>query len=348
MDIASHRLGVPAILPAMNARVPLPGSFRPVMGFGGAHAQTILGKVLRSRNALPLERERWTTPDGDFLDLDFAPDPDPRAPLLLVLHGLEGNARRGYCMESYRAAAEVGMAAVGLNFRACSGEPNLRARAYHSGETGDLAFVLRSIRERFPSRPLVILGFSLGGNVLLKYLGESGAHEPTGVCGAAVVSVPYDLEAGAARLETTTMGRLVYTRYFLRSLVDKVEQKSHLVDDHGMLAGVRGARTIRAFDDALTAPLHGFVDAGDYYRRSSSTHFLEEIRVPTLLLHSMDDPFLPPSAVPVRAMESNPALHPVLTDRGGHVGFIAGRLGRPRFWAEESAAAFLAGVARAP
>lgn len=325
----------------------LPRSFRPLPGFAGAHAQTLLGKVLRRTDGLTLRRERWTTPDGDFLDLDFGPDPDPVTPLVLVLHGLEGNARRGYCVETYRALDAAGLAAVGLNFRACSGEPNLRARAYHSGETGDLGFVLEGLRSRFPDRPLLLVGFSLGGNVVLKYLGETGSDEPTGVAGAVAVSVPYDLDAGARRLETSVLGRSLYTRYFLRSLRRKVELKAHLLDDETPLERVRAARSIRDFDEALTAPLHGFVGATDYYRRSSSASFLGGIRVPTLLLHAMDDPFLPPEAVPTRAMTDNPVLHPVLTDRGGHVGFVAGSLSRPRFWAEESAARFLAGVARA-
>lgn len=336
----------------MSSPVPppssLPRSFRPLPGFGGAHAQTLLGKLLRRTDGLALRRERWTTPDGDFLDLDFGPDPDPGVPLVLVLHGLEGNARRGYCVETYRAVDHAGLSAVGLNFRACSGEPNLRARAYHSGETGDLAFVLGGLRERFPDRTLLLVGFSLGGNVVLKYLGETGADEPTGVAGAVAVSVPYDLDAGARRLENTVMGRSLYTRYFLRSLRAKVEQKAHLLDDHTPLDRIRAARSIRDFDEVLTAPLHGFGGAADYYRRSSSASFLGGIQVPTLLIHSMDDPFLPPDAVPTQAMTANPALHPVLTDRGGHVGFVSGSLARPRFWAEESAARFLAGVARAP
>lgn len=325
---------------------PLPRSFRPLRGFAGAHTQTLLGKLLRNGRTLPLRRERWTTPDDDFLDLDFTVDPDPESPLALVLHGLEGHARRGYCMESYRAARALGMAAVGLNFRACSGEPNLRARSYHSGETHDLAFVVTELRQRFPDRPLVALGFSLGGNVLLKYLGERGHDPSVGVTAAAAISVPYDLSAGADRLQTTPMGRMVYTRYFLRSLTAKVEEKAHLVGDDAILSRVRSARTLRAFDDALTAPLHGFADAADYYDRSSSARYLERIRVPTLLLHAMDDPFLPRSAVPLAAMKSNAALYPVLTEQGGHVGFVTGRLGHPRFWAEESAARFLAGVAR--
>lgn len=326
----------------------LPRSFRPLSPGSGAHTQTLLGKVLRRSPPFALRRERWTTPDGDFLDLDFTPDPDAERGLVVVLHGLEGNALRGYCAETYRAAAEHGLAAVGLNFRACSGEPNLRARAYHSGETGDLAFVLEQLRQRFPRRPLHLVGFSLGGNVMLKYLGEVGADEPHGVVGAAAVSVPYDLAAGADRLESTLLGRHLYSRYFLRSLVAKIRLKSHLLDDDFDLERIATAPSLREFDDALTAPLHGFADAAEYYRLSSSNGYLADIRIPTLLLHSMDDPFLPAAAIPTRAMAANPWLHPVLTAQGGHVGFVGGSLTRPRFWAEASALRFLAGVGEAP
>ena len=309
--------------------------------------QTLLGKALRGGADIALRRERWTTPDGDFIDLDFAPDPDERGPVAVVLHGLEGNSRRGYCLEAYRALGEQGIAAVGMNFRACSGEPNLRARAYHSGETGDLSFVLAGLRERFGDRVLLAVGYSLGGNVLLKYLGEHGDEEPAGLAGAVAVSVPYDLDAGARRLETTFFGRQLYSRYFLRSLIAKTRLKTHLLDDVVELERVWDAESIRAVDEALTAPLHGFADATDYYRRSSSSGFLPRIRVATLLLHSLDDPFLAPEAVPQRAMAENPWLFPVMTERGGHVGFVSGSLTRPRFWAEQSAARFLAGVTRA-
>ena len=331
-------------MPASISPSALPRRFRPISPGSGPHTQTLLGKVLRRAAGYPLRRERWTTPDRDFLDLDFGPDPNPSSPLVLVLHGLEGNAHRGYCVETYRAAESHGMASVGLNFRACSGEPNLRARAYHSGETGDLAFVLSGLRERFPTRPLVLVGFSLGGNVVLKYLGERGELEPAGVAGAVAISVPYDLAAGARQLETSFLGRHLYTRYFVRSLAEKVRLKAHLLEEAFDLAGIADAASIRAFDEALTAPLHGFSSAEHYYRESSSAAFLAGVRVPTLLLHSMDDPFLPADAVPTSEMSSNPWLHPVLTPQGGHVGFVSGSLGRPRFWGEESAARFLAGV----
>ncbi|MBT8403369.1 MAG: alpha/beta fold hydrolase, partial [Gemmatimonadetes bacterium] len=315
--------------------------------WSGPHAQTLLGKALRRRSLDGLRRERWTTPDGDFLDLDFTADPDPARPLAVVLHGLEGNSRRGYCLEAYAALAREDIAAVGVNFRACSGEPNLRARAYHSGETGDLAFVLEGLRDRFPNRVLLALGYSLGGNVLLKYLGEHGEAEPAEVSGAVAVSVPYDLDAGVRRLENTFLGRQLYSRYFLRSLVDKTRLKTHLLDESVHLDAVWNAESIRAFDEALTAPLHGFASAEDYYQRSSSAGFLPHVRVSTLLLHSLDDPFFAAEAVPRPAMADNPWLYPVVTERGGHVGFVGGSLSRPRFWAEESAARFLAGVVRA-
>lgn len=318
----------------------LPEAFRPVPGLVNPHLQTLVGRALRSAEGVPLRRERWRTEDDDFVDVDFTPDPDPGRPLVLVLHGLEGNARRSYCVEAYRALGRHGLPAVGLNFRACSGEPNLRARTYHSGDTEDVAGVIEELHRRFPGRRLGVLGFSLGGNVALKYLGERGSG--SGVSAAAVISVPYDLSAGATHLEKTLLGRHLYTPYFLRSLKRKVRDKEHLVGDLVGLEELWQVPTIRLFDELLTAPLHGFVDAEDYYRRSSSAGYLGEVRVPTLLLHSEDDPFLPPSAIPRGAMRSNPWLHPVLTPRGGHVGFVAGSLRAPRFWAEGSAARFLA------
>jgi hypothetical protein len=318
----------------------LPDAFRPAAGLENPHLQTLVGRWLRSRTGPDLRRERWNTADGDFVDLDFTPDPDPSAPLVVVLHGLEGNARRNYCLEAYRALHRHGIPAVGFNFRACSGEPNLRARTYHSGETDDLAHVLLHLRKRFPGRPLGLLGFSLGGNVALKYLGERGGESLAGA--GVAISVPYDLSAGADHLEATLLGRHLYTRYFLRSLKQKVRDKEHLMEGQVALESLWNVPTIRRFDDLLTAPLHGFVDAEDYYRQSSSSGYLAGIRAPTLLLHSIDDPFLPAAAVPREAMRDNPWIHPVLTPRGGHVGFVTGSLAAPRFWAEASAARFLA------
>jgi predicted alpha/beta-fold hydrolase len=318
-----------------------PRPFRPPLWALSAHTQTLSGKFLRPRPALPLRRERWDTPDGDQLLLDFADQGLERAPLVLVLHGLEGNALRPYALLSYAALRAHGIAAVGLNFRGCGGELNRLPRFYHSGETGDARWVLERMRHHWPGRPLGALGFSLGGNVLLKLLGELGAAGPGLVRGAAVVSVPFDLSAGADALERGPVVR-AYARHFVRSLLEKVEAKGAAVAPLVSLIPARRSRTLRAFDDFVTAPLHGFRDAAHYYAESSSARFLASVRVPTLVLHSRDDPFLPREALPERALAANPALRPVILERGGHVGFVEGPPWAPRFWAEEEAARFLA------
>jgi predicted alpha/beta-fold hydrolase len=281
-------------------------------------------------------------PDGDFVDLDHADEDSARVddrPLVVVLHGLEGSSRSGYAMECYRALLARGVAAVGLNFRSCSGEPNRLARFYHSGDTADLRFVLGLLRRRRPERPLGAIGVSIGGNVLLKYLGEEEAESCVTV--AAAVSVPFDLSAGADHL-TRPLATL-YAARLLRSLRAKVVAKRPLLPPTVDLPAAIAARTFRAFDDAVTAPLHGFAGVDDYYGRCSSDRFLHRIRVPTLLVHSRDDPFLPEQRIPWNAAAENPYLTGVWTERGGHVGFVSGRRPwRPRFWAEQRAAAFVA------
>lgn len=291
---------------------------------------------------VPLTRLRLDTPDGDFLDLDVGPEPSPGCPLAIVLHGLGGSARRPYALHAYQALARHGIRPVGLNFRGCSGEPNRLARSYHSGETGDLAFALGHLRSRFPGRRVGALGFSLGGNVLLKYLGETGVEGADAVRAAVAVSVPFDLAASALALERGIMG-WVYSRYFLRTLVSGALRKRTLLERHVPLDRLRGVRTIRQFDELLTAPLHGFRDADHYYGLSSSGSFLGTIRVPTLLLHSRDDPFLPASSIPRRKIEANPRLRAAFTECGGHLGFVEGALPwRLSFWAEREAVRFLA------
>lgn len=333
--------------------------FRPARWAPGPHAQTVAGKMLRPSPPVPLERERVTTPDGDFLDLDIGPEPGSAgslttespagaagepgmggAPLVLVLHGLEGSSRRSYMMNAYRHLLDRGLRPVAMNFRGCGGEPNLLPRFYHSGETGDLAWVLELLSERFPGRAFGALGFSLGGNVLLKYLGEAGSEARLEA--AVAVSVPFDLDAGCHTLERGVMARL-YTGYFMRQLREKARRKRTLLEEHLDVAAVLDTRTLRAFDDAATAPLHGFRDATHYYAESSSAGFIPDIRVATLVVHALDDPFLPRESVPVEAMEANPWITPAVTARGGHVGFVEGPgPWGAAFWAEAEAARFLA------
>jgi predicted alpha/beta-fold hydrolase len=317
--------------------------FRPPLWARNRHVQTLAGKFLRPTPAVPLRRERWDTPDGDTLLLDFADEGLPeRAPMVLALHGLEGSARRPYALLSYAALRRRGVAAVGMNFRSCGGEANRLARSYHSGETGDPRWVLERLRERWPARAFGALGFSLGGNVLLKLLGDAGEAALDWLRAAAVVSVPFDLAAGSDELERGPMLR-AYSRHFLRTLVGKVLAKGELLADRVQLDAVRRVRTMRGFDHVATAPIHGFAGAAEYYAACSSAPVLGRIRVPTLVLHSVDDPFLPRAAVPAAALAANPAIVDVRLERGGHVGFLEGPPWAPRFWAEEEVGRFLAG-----
>lgn len=319
-----------------------PRPFRPAAWLPGPHLQTLGGRFLRDDDPPLLDRVRVRTSDGDFVDLDLGRLPGvPEAPVVVILHGLEGSSRRPYVVHAYRLLLERGIRPVGMNFRGCSGEPNRTARFYHSGETGDLRRVLEWLGQRFPDSRLGALGFSLGGNVLLKHLGERGGENAGGLAAAVAVSVPFDLESGSSRLEEGLMGRL-YTYYFLRMLRKKIRWKERLLSGRIDVRAALAAPTLRAFDDAATAPLHGFRSSADYYRSSSSGPYLGRIRIPTLLLQSRDDPFLPEWALPLDVIGKNPHLVGGITDRGGHVGFVEGTPRAPRFWAEEEAARFLA------
>jgi len=315
-------------------------SFTPAWWLPGPHAQTLGARMLRPQRGLAFRRERWTTPDGDFLDLDFVEGEDLRDDVwVLLLHGLEGSARSGYAYQTFRHLLDRGIAGVGLNFRSCSGELNRGLRLYHSGETSDLGWVIDRLREKGPGRRLAAVGVSLGGNVLLKYLGERGSD--AGLVAAAAWSVPFNLAAGARFMERGFSRQ--YVGRLLRSLKSKVRTRKNEIGHHVDLERTMRARTFWEFDDAATAPLHGFEGADDYYRQSSSAAFIPEITVPTLILHSRDDPFLPADAIPESVMQANPAVTPVISNHGGHVGFVAGSVPfLPHFWAEDVISRWLA------
>ena len=315
--------------------------YRPSWWLPGGHLQTLGGKYLRRPGHFPLKRVRIDTPDQDFLDLDFGPDPKPDAPLVLLLHGLEGFTHRPYMIQAAYALTAQGMATVGLNFRSCSGEPNLQPRMYHSGGTEDVVHVLKYLKGRWPRRPLGAVGFSLGGNVLLKLMGEREDGGTGLLQGAVGISVPYDLAAGAVYMQQGIMGWF-YTWYFVRSLIEKVRAKEGLLKHVLDLKKVYASKNLIEFDDHATGPLHGFKDAADYYRKCSSNQFLRNIQVPTLLFHAQNDPFLPPRAIPHEAVAENPALFPAFSRRGGHVGFLGGSMpGLPTFWTEDEGTRFL-------
>lgn len=315
-------------------------TFQPAWWLPGPHGQTLWAALVRRRARPPLERERVELPDGDFVDLDWAApraDLRPDPPIVLVLHGLEGSSDSRYARGMLAALARAGWRAAMLHFRGCSGSPNRLARSYHSGDTGDLAFVIGALAARFPCARLGAVGFSLGGNVLLKWLGETADANPLRV--AAAVSVPFALGRCADRLEQGFSR--AYQWWLMRSMRSSVLAKAPLLADRLDLDRARRSRSFREFDDRVTAPLHGFASADDYYARSSSRGYLRAIAVPTLIVHARDDPFMYPEVVP-EAAEVSPAVRLAITGRGGHVGFVEGAWpGRARYWLEEAIPDFL-------
>jgi predicted alpha/beta-fold hydrolase len=311
-----------------------PPRFRTPAWLTGPHAQTIVGRAARSRSRFDYVRRRIDTPDGDFLDLDGTGSLRD-APIVLVLHGLEGSSRSGYVAQTCALLADAGANPIAMNFRSCSGEPNRCLRSYHSGETTDLGHVVSLLRDENPGLQIGAIGYSLGGNTLLCYLAESDQ----GLDAAVAVSVPYDLAASARKLEVG-MGR-VYTRYFLGTLRSKIQEKAGRLPEAARLApAALAARTIRGIDEAWTAPVHGYIDADDYYEKCSSLAGLDRIGTPTLLVQAEDDPFLPANtAGDVRAI-GNPFLIDGFTRRGGHLGYLAAG-STHRLWAEARATNWL-------
>ena len=291
-----------------------------------------------------MRRERVVTPDADFVDLDWLDaGARPDAPLLLILHGLEGSARSHYVLGLFAEAHARGWRAAVMNFRSCSGELNRLPRFYHSGDTDDLDAVVRLLADREPGLRLGAVGVSLGGNVLLKWLGERAESVPDGVRGACGISVPFDLEACAQTLDSDFLGRTVYTANFMRSMRRKVKEKAVLHPGFVDVAAAMRARTFAAYDRVVTAPLHGFADERDYWRRASSGPWLAHIRRPTLLLNALDDPFVPARSLP-DAAALPPEVVAEFTARGGHAAFLDGAPWRPRSWAERRAVQFLAAL----
>jgi len=296
---------------------------------------------------LPTQTERWDTPDSDFIEVHRLAA-SPGAPRLLFLHGLEGTVRSHYVAGFFEEAIRRSWAADLMIFRGCGSEPNRAPRFYHSGETTDLAFVLDRVIREHPESPIVVAGVSLGGNVLLKFLGEHSRALPRQLRAAAAISVPFDLERGA-RFIGQGFSR-VYDRHFLHTLRPKALAKLQRYPDLFDRSKLERATSIFDFDDAVTAPVHGFVDAHDYYAHSSSISFLSAIRLPTLLLSAADDPFLPTAVLDtVREIASgNPSLSLEFPEHGGHVGFVAGRWPwRPFYYAEWRACEFLEAGLRA-
>ncbi|MEM9903550.1 MAG: hydrolase [Cyanobacteria bacterium P01_D01_bin.44] len=314
--------------------------FQPAWWCSNNHLQTIAGVVLRNHPKLTVQRQRWETPDKDFIDLDRLPGQAQKSPRLLILHGLEGSSGSKDIRHLMAAAHQMGWESIGMNFRSCSGEINRLERAYHAGETADLAWVIEQLLAEDSERSLLCIGISLGGNVLLKYLGEQGQAVPDQLRGAVTISTPFNLNAGVVYVEQGFS--LLYVQRFVRSLKRKIFQKleryPNLVDPQALSE----VKTISDFDKLFTAPIHGFPDADTYWRSSSSIHFLPSIRRPTLLINAQDDPFYPPDALPYQQVAESDFLTGLFPKRGGHGAFIEGGWPfRLSCWAEQQALSFL-------
>ena len=302
-------------------------SYRSPGWLPGGHAQTIYPLLIRP-DPLPYHRERWETPDGDFIDLDWTDAPAARQPrdsrpLLILFHGLEGSSSSYYAITLMGAAAAIGWSGVVVNFRGCSGESNRLARAYQSGDSEEIDWILRRLRALSPLRPLYAVGVSLGGNALLKWLGEREASTRDYLQAAAAVSAPLDLTACGHHLARGF--NRVYTRHFLHTLkrnaAAKLCRHPGIFDERRMTA----ASNLYEFDDVVTAPLHGFNGAEDYWRRASSKPWLAGIRLPTLVLNARNDPFLPAQALPTPSQVAA-SVQLEFPRQGGHVGFVTGSL----------------------
>jgi len=309
------------------------------------HAQTIYAALSAPRPRIFYRRERWDTPDGDFIDLDwvehepgYGVEKTEEGPLVALFHGLEGNSQSHYAVALMAALQRVAWRGVVVHFRGCSGELNRRPRAYHSGDSAEIDWILRRLKWRHGIAPLYAVGVSLGGNALLKWLGESGASARELVDRAATVSAPVNLMAAGNALDHGF--NLIYVRHFLATMKKKALAK--LRHFPGLFDGakVRAAHTLRTFDNLVTAPLHGFRDTDDYWTRASSKPWLKHIAVPTLLVNARNDPFLPQSALP-QTHEVSTMVTLDFPPAGGHVGFVAGTFPGHLEWLPQRILAFL-------
>jgi hypothetical protein len=287
----------------------------------GGHAQTIYPILIKA--APPAyRRERWPTPDGDFIDLDWI-DGETDAPLVVLFHGLEGSSASHYAVSLMSLLRQRGWNGVVPHFRGCSGEPNRLPRAYHSGDSEEIDWILRRLRDQFPQRTIFATGVSLGGNALVKWLGEKEETAGAVITAAAAVSAPLDLTLSGDQL-----GRgfnRVYTQHFLATLRDVAAEKLARFPGLFDRERLKRVRNLYDFDDLVTGPLHGFDGADDYWRRASAKPLLRGIRVPTLLLNARNDPFLPAHALP-QAHELSSSVTAEFPHEGGHVGFVTGSL----------------------
>ena len=335
----------------ISAQIPLaekPGdkrihqsSFKPSWWAINRHVQTIYPRFFQKRVKVDIRRERFSLPDGDFVNLAWVGDAKTARGLVVLFHGLEGSIKSHYANDMAANLQHQGYLVVLMHFRGCGGEQNLLPRAYHSGETEDAWYFLNWLEQRYPDLSKVAMGFSLGANMLLKLLGER--PQQTVLRAAIAISPPFRLEQCA--LSINHGFSRFYQSYLLKSMVNGLLKKMQSIDYAGLLkingAGVKALKNFREFDEHVTATLHGFNGADDYYQKSSAVHFMHKIQTPTLILHAKDDPFMNEQVLPDEEDLSN-QVRLELSDKGGHVGFMHGSPWRPVIWTHQRVNSFFA------
>ncbi|MDO6566863.1 hydrolase [Alteromonas sp. 1_MG-2023] len=318
-------------------------SFRVPSWAKNRHVQTIWPRFIQKRLPLKYNMERLTLPDDDFVDVAWGPKPAEPSGIIVMFHGLEGSIRSHYANDMMANLSVNGWQVVMMHYRGCSGVPNLKPRGYHSGETGDPSFFLDWLNQKFPQIPKVAVGFSLGGNMLLKLLGENPAQKWLNA--AIAISAPLKLAECAKSINHGFSQ--VYQKYLLASIKGTLRKKMSFIDYRKLIQltgdDVEHITSFAQFDEKVTAPLHGFEDANDYYEKCSAYHFLSAIHCPTLVLHSIDDPFMNHLVVPKEEdLARNVTVE--LSERGGHVGFMQGSVFRPKVWLHERVKKYVSDV----
>ncbi|MFH4965767.1 alpha/beta fold hydrolase [Gaetbulibacter sp. M235] len=294
-------------------------TYRPLFFFKNGHVSTVYSGLIRRVKGFKQERERMTLPDDDFLDLDWSYSEEKTNKIIILLHGLEGDAHRPYMTATAKLFNKNKVDAVCVNFRGCSGSDNLKYRSYHSGATEDLEAVINYLLKNKDYNEIFIKGFSLGGNMVLKYLGERN-EVPKEIKAVVAVSVPCSLE-GSARMLHTLQNRLYHDR-FKKHLVDRLRIKQQQFSDILSLEELNSIKTLYDFDNVYTAKAHSFKDGADYYNQCSCLQFLQNIKTPTLIINALNDSFLSHECYPVKEAKQNPNLFLEMPKHGGHVGFV--------------------------
>lgn len=312
--------------------------YKPPFFLNNGHIQSIYPTFFRKVKGIRYTRERFETPDNDFIDLDWSRIGSDKVAILL--HGLEGHSNRSYMRGMVKACNRNGFDAVAMNFRGCSGEPNRLLRSYHHGSSDELHLIVEHVSANNNYKSISLIGLSLGANVIIKYLGENKLPLSPLIQNAAVISAPFDLTSCAWKLADKS--NKLYMKHFLDMLHEKIKAKMAIMPDKINDDNYKGIRTFKEFDDRYTAPIHGFKNAEDYWEKCSSKQFIQGIKTPTLVINAMDDPFLTGKCFPYKEAETSDYLYLESPQSGGHNGFIAfNKFGE--YWHEKRVMAFISG-----